>query len=263
MEDDCVPVSFLNAKTDQRTFDPFLEEARDRFEVLYRKEPQHVNENDPIILEWRKIWISILLQISGSNFQEKLSLVKELQSKIKDFRKRYSSQIGNDTLGWLDDYYLTLNHVQNIYYGLSLLINAPNQKKRPSDITQVILEGFNLIAVNLTGFLNWLGLKSSLRILQIFENASIVALSNDSFNNLVYKSKEERRITLKNIENIKIAAKSILWDISKIKNNALQKATWDEELEKYWQWEIDMESAENLTDEEEKAYERVMERLGA
>jgi hypothetical protein len=258
-----VPVSFLNVNTDRQTLDPSLEEARDRFEVLYRKEPQHGNENDPIILEWREIWMSILLQISRSSFQEKLSLIKELQLKIKDFRKRYSNQMGNDTLGWLDDYYLTLNHVQNIYYGLSLLINAPKQKKRPSDVTQVILEGFNLIAVNLAGFFNWLGLKSSLRILQIFENASIVALSNDAFNNLVYKSKEERRITLRNIENIRIAAKSILWDISKIKKDALQKTTWDEELEKYRQWDLDMERAEDLTDEEEKAYERVMQRLGA
>jgi hypothetical protein len=54
-----------------------------------------------------------------------------------------------------------------------------------------------------------------------------------------------------------------LWDISKIKKDALQKTTWDEELEKYRQWDIDMERAEKLTDEEEKAYERVMQRLGA
>jgi hypothetical protein len=188
-----VPVSFLNVNTDRQTLDPSLEEARDRFEVLYRKEPQHGNENDPIILEWREIWMSILIQISRSSFQEKLSLIKELQLKIKDFRKRYSNQMGNDTLGWLDDYHLTLNHVQNIYRGLSLLINAPKQKKRPSDVTQVILEGFNLIAVDLAGFLNWLGLKGSLRILSIFENASITALSKDSFNNLAYKSKEEKK----------------------------------------------------------------------
>lgn len=258
-----MPVSFLNVNTDQRTFDPFLEEARDRFEVLYRKEPQHGNENDPIILEWREIWMSILLQISGSNSQEKLRLIKELQLKIKNFRKRYSSQMDISNLDWLDSYYLTLNHVRNIYHGLFLIIDAPKQKRRHSDAIQVILEGFNLIAVDLIGFLNWLGLNASLRILPVFENASILALSNDSFNNLIYKSKEERKNNLRNIESIKIAAKSILWDISKIKEDALQKTTWDEELEKYRQWDIDMERAEDLTDEEEKAYERVMQRLGA
>jgi hypothetical protein len=111
--------------------------------------------------------------------------------------------------------------------------------------------------------LNWLGLNASLRILPVFENVSILALSNDLFNNITFKSKEERKNNLINIENIKVSAKSILWDISKIKKDALQKTTWDEELAKYRRWDIDMERAEDLTDEEEKAYERVMQRLGA
>jgi hypothetical protein len=179
-----VPVSFLNVKTDQRTFDPSLEEARDRFEVLYRKEPQHGNENDPIILEWREIWMSISQQISGSSFQEKFRLIKELQLKIKNFRKRHSDRMDINALDWLDSYCLTLNHAKNIYHGLFLIIDAPKQKRRYSDIIKVILEGFNLIAIDLTGFLNWLGLNASLRILPVFENVSILALSNDLFNNI-------------------------------------------------------------------------------
>ena len=45
--------------------------------------------------------------------------------------------------------------------------------------------------------------------------------------------------------------------------NALNKPRWEYELEKYAQWDKDMDEAEDLTDQEAEAYKRVMERLGA
>ena len=54
-----------------------------------------------------------------------------------------------------------------------------------------------------------------------------------------------------------------MWDISKIKIDALKQTNWDEELEKYKLWDTDIERAEHFTEEEEESYKRVMQRLGA
>jgi hypothetical protein len=63
----------------------------------------------------------------------------------------------------------------------------------------------------------------------------------------------------------KTSSSFIVWTCENDKDLriALRKTTWEEELEKCKQWDIDMETAEDLTDEEEEAYERVMQRLGA